>query len=169
MNMPSGPLLDIIKEVGKGELANVSKNEVNDIVVLLKERKFDDLAAKGVSIANIVAFTSRFEGKGVGLEKKPEERGAFLAAMLGGKGDKGTAYGVADFFEKSAIWDVVGGLGGGIGAYGTISDLISEDSSLGFLKASDQTKEDMELEGGIIANTAMKRVIAMPPRPNRTS
>ncbi len=72
--MPSGALLDAIKDVGKGDLSKVSASDIKEVVALFKARNFNGLTAKGVLVEHIVAFTSSYERKGVG-EGQDTDRG----------------------------------------------------------------------------------------------
>jgi hypothetical protein len=147
--MPSGPLLDILKDVGGGSLAGVSEAQVNEVIKALKDRDFDGLAKKNVSISKIVSFTSSFERQGIGDTDVSQDRGAVTSALLGGKGGKGAAQNTADFLQNSILLSLGFGITGGVlGQSNMMEKIFNTD-----IGAQDQA--NMNLASGIAMNTGL--------------
>jgi len=139
-HMRSGPLVDILKEIGGGSLAGITEAQVNETIEALKKHDYDGLAKKGVSISKIVQFE-----KG---EEAPDERGAVMSALAGGKGGQGAYMGIADFLQNSFLMSAgMGGIGGLLGASSAMESLLNRDLF------SDQTQANMSFAGGLILNT----------------
>lgn len=148
-NMPSGPLVDILKDVGKGSLSGLSEAQVDEVIDALSKRDFDALAKKGVSISKIVEFTSRFERHGVGETNTSNDRSAITKALLGGEGGKGGVQNTADFLQNSLLLSLgFGGIGGILGQSGMMETIFNRD-------IGEQDQANMNLASGLFANTGL--------------
>jgi hypothetical protein len=153
-HMPSGALIDALKDVCGGDLKRLSPPQVDQIINEFKARDFDGLAKRGVSINHIVAFTGGFERLGVGDTKDPNKgisgtlKEGFLGSEARWKESKGA--GVADFMQNSWLWS-------GLTAGGAIT---SNVSLLNMLTSADNpiigsgAVNGTELAGNIMMNTA---------------
>lgn len=153
-NMPSGALLDAIKDTVQGDLSKITPTDVDKIIQLFKARDFDALAKIGVSINHIVAFTGGFEKKGVG-EMANSDRGvpgAIKDAFLGSnqRWNESKGAGVADFMQNSMLWSLLSLSGTGVSNLGALNMLRPDDHPL----LGDNAVNGTELAGGITSNVA---------------
>lgn len=149
-HMPSGPMMDVLKDVGHGDVANLQTSDVDEVVKAFKERNFTALSAKGVSIEHIVSFSGSFERLGVGDTKDPDKGipGKLKDALMGGEGKGGKGQSAADFMQKSALWDLLGATGSLAGSAGMLNSLHSD------LLGTD-TAGGIELGGGLLYNSTL--------------
>ncbi len=127
-HMPSGALLDALKDVGKGDLSKVSADDIKEVVTLFKARDFTGLSQKGVSIEHIVAFTGGYERLGVGETKDPDRgiTGTIKDKTLGTKWGEGKMAGTADFLQNSMLLTALSGVGAGVGSLSMLNMLRPE-------------------------------------------
>lgn len=151
-HMPSGSLVDALKDMCGGDLKNLSQKDVDEVIAQFKARDFDGLSRRGISINHIVAFTGGFERLGVGDTKDPDKgvTGMLKEGFLGSdaRWNEGKGAGVADFMQNSWLMTLLTA-GGGI--TGNVSIL---NSIMGAGTIGDSAVMGTELAGNIMMNTA---------------
>ncbi len=152
-NMPSGALLDALKDVGKGDLSRVSADDIKEVIALFKARNFNALTQKGVSVEHIVAFTGGYERLGVGDTKDQDQGllGTIKDKTLGSKWGEGKVAGTADFLQNSVLLSALSGLGAGVGNLSMLNMLRPEGSEW----IGKDAEAGTGLAGSIMMNTVM--------------
>ncbi len=153
-HMPSGALIDALKDICAGDLKRLSPPQVDQVIAQFKSRDFDGLSKRGISINHIVTFTGGFERLGVGDTKDPNKgiTGAIKSAVVGSdeKWKEGKGAGAADFLQNSLLWTGMSGIGSMLGVSNMLNSIPLEGGDL----LSGGAVNGMELGGNITANLA---------------
>ncbi len=166
--IPSGSLLKVMRDVGRGNLGKLGPEDVDEVITLIKARDFDALAAKGVSINHIVTLTGGYERQGVGSTRyeDPGIKGTLKSGFIGSTWGEGRgrnshtdrAFGAADMMQNSWLLPLISGAGAGVKSLEYLNMLGSDHLHIG-----NGAGMGTELAGGIMSNsvTAIQGVGAL--------